>query len=176
MILLYIKLSFDFNLLFQFIPIYSACDGWTNSANESIWNFLIHTSNHKEYLWCLKNLSSEKHTGEFLAKTIEEIIVKIGPENFSAIVSDSGANIRKAREIITEKYKNIINVRCMAHAINLISKDICSTTFANRILTKCNTIITYFKRSHQGGKVKFYLYNFLFNFLIKISFIIKELH
>ena len=68
-------------------------------------------------------------------------MVKIGPVNFSAIVSDSGANIRNARKIITDKYNNILNVRCMAHAINLISKDICSTSFANRILTKCNAII-----------------------------------
>ncbi|GBC47909.2 hypothetical protein GLOIN_2v1762219 [Rhizophagus irregularis DAOM 181602=DAOM 197198] len=43
------------------------------------------------------------------------------------------------------------NVRCIAHASNLISKDICSTSFANQILTKCNTIVTYFKKSHQGG-------------------------
>ncbi|GES77206.1 ribonuclease H-like domain-containing protein [Rhizophagus clarus] len=70
-----------------------SCDGWTNSANESIWNFLIHTSDHEEYLWCLKDLSSESHTGEFLAKTIEEIIEKIGPEKFSALITDSGANI-----------------------------------------------------------------------------------
>jgi Protein of unknown function (DUF 659) len=102
-------------------------------------------------LWCLKDLSSESHTGEFLAKTIEEVMETIGPAKFSAIVSDSGANIRNARQIISEKYQNILNVRCMAHAINLISKDICSTLFANRILTKCNTIVTYFKRSHRGG-------------------------
>ncbi len=36
---------------------------------------------HREYLWCLNDLSSESHTGEFLAKTIEEIIVKVGPVN-----------------------------------------------------------------------------------------------
>lgn len=86
-----------------------------------------------------------------MAKIIDEIIEAIGSEKFSAIVSDSGANIRNARQIIAEKYQNILNVRCMAHAINLISKDICSTSFANRILTKCNTIVTYFKKSHKGG-------------------------
>jgi Protein of unknown function (DUF 659) len=103
-------------------------------------------------------LSSESHTGEFLAKTIEEILSKIGPARFSAIVSDSGANIRNARQIITDKHKNILNVRCMAHAINLMSKDICSTSFANRILTKCNTIVTYFKKSHQGGNLIFFFF------------------
>jgi len=122
-------------------------------ANESIWNFLIHTPKRIEYLWCLKDLSSESHTGKFLAQTIEEILKKIGSSKFSAIVSDSGVNIRNARQIITEKYNNILNMRCMAHAINLISKDVCSTSFANQILTKCNTIVTYFKKSHKGGKL-----------------------
>ncbi|GES88062.1 zinc finger BED domain-containing protein 1-like [Rhizophagus clarus] len=89
-----------------------------------------------------------------LSETIEEIIDKFEPAKFSAIVTDSGANIRNTRQIITEKYKNILNVRYMAHAINLISKDICSTSFANWILTKCNTIVTYFKKSHQGEEAK----------------------
>ncbi len=67
------------------------------------------------------------------------------------IVSDGGANIQNARKIITEKYNNILNVHCIAHLVNLISKDICNTPFANQILTKCNTIVTFFKKSHQGG-------------------------
>lgn len=122
-------------------------------------------------MWCLKDLSSSSHTGEFLANTIEEIIDKFGPAKFSAIVTDSGANIRNARQIITEKYNNILNVRCMAHAINLISKDICSTSFANRILTKCNTIVKYFKKSHQGGNWFSNFIFIIFLFLVLILFI-----
>jgi hypothetical protein len=41
----------------------------------------------------------------------------------------------------------------MAHAINLISKDICNIPFANKILTKCNILVTFFKKSYQAGKV-----------------------
>ncbi|PKY30949.1 hypothetical protein RhiirB3_487798 [Rhizophagus irregularis] len=119
----------------------AALEGGTNAISTSSGQAA------QKYLWCLKDLSSENHTGEFSAKTIEEIIDEIGPANFSAIVTDSGTNIQNARE----KYKNILNMRCMAHAINLISKDICSTSFANRILTKCNTVVTYFNKSHQGG-------------------------
>ena len=39
----------------------------------------------------LKNLSEESHTGVFLAKELEEVIKQVGPENFSAIVSDAEA-------------------------------------------------------------------------------------
>jgi len=42
-----------------------------------------------------------------LAKKIEEVIENIGPNRISAIESDNAANIKKAREIITEKYPRI---------------------------------------------------------------------
>ncbi|GET04510.1 ribonuclease H-like domain-containing protein [Rhizophagus clarus] len=78
-----------------YVKIFVICayDEWTNMANESIWNFLIHISDHKEYLWCLKNLSEESHTGIFLAKEIKDIIKQIDPEKFSTVISDAGANI-----------------------------------------------------------------------------------
>ena len=44
-------------------------------------------------MWCLKNLSDESHTDIFLAKEMDKIIEQIGPEKFSAVVSDGGANI-----------------------------------------------------------------------------------
>jgi len=139
-------------LLINIKYIYLACDGWTNPSGESIWNFVIHTSNHHEYLWSLRNLTSERHTKELLAEEIELIIDYYGSEKFIAIVTDAGANIQAARTIITSKYKHILNVRCIAHAINLISKDICKTPFANKILKYCNTLVTYFKSSHKAGK------------------------
>jgi len=69
-----------------------------------------------------------------LAEEIENIINAIEPSKFSAIVTDAGANIQAARAIITSKYKHIMNIRCMAYAINLISKNICKTPFADKML------------------------------------------
>ncbi|CAG8853174.1 5335_t:CDS:1, partial [Gigaspora margarita] len=54
------------------------CDGWTNNLNESIWNFLIYTPDHCEYLWCLKNLSDQSHTGVLIAEELKKIIETIG--------------------------------------------------------------------------------------------------
>jgi hypothetical protein len=68
-------------------------------------------------------------------------------------VSDSGANIKLARHQITEKYPHIINIRCIAHAINLISKDICKTSFANKVLRQCMILVKYFKSSHLSGNI-----------------------
>ena len=48
----------------------------------------------------------------------------IGIQNFAAIVTDAGSNINLARQIITQKYPHIVNIRCMAHCLNLITKDL----------------------------------------------------
>lgn len=42
-----------------------ACDGWSNASNNSIWNFVIYTPDHCQYLWCLRNLSNEDIPGNF---------------------------------------------------------------------------------------------------------------
>jgi hypothetical protein len=85
---------------------------------------MLLADSRKEYLWSLEDLSSAKHTGQHIANVIDEVIKKVGNENFVAIVSDHGSNVASARRIITEKYPNIINVQCIAHCINLISSDI----------------------------------------------------
>ena len=122
---------------------------------ESIWNFVIHTPDHNEYLWSLRNLTRESHTKNLLAEEIERIIEIIGPSKFSAIVTNAGANVQAARRIVTEKYQHIINIRCIAHAVNLISKDICKTQFTDKMLQRSSTLVNYFKSSHQAGKGTF---------------------
>ncbi len=86
-----------------------------------------------------------------MADQIEEVLNQIGKDKFAAIVTDAGANIKLARHQVTEKYPHIFNIRCIAHAINLISKDICKIAFANRLLKKCMILVTYFKSSHLAG-------------------------
>lgn len=79
------------------------------------------TPSRKEYLYKLVDLSDYSHTSDYLANVIGEVIEKIGSNKISAIVSDNASNVRNARKILQEKYPNIENVRCIAHAINLIA-------------------------------------------------------
>jgi hypothetical protein len=99
-------------------------DGWTSANTTSIYNFIILTPFNQQFLYCLRDFSSSHHTGDFLATEIKKIIDKIGAEKFSAIVTDNASNVRLAREIVTEEYPTILNLRCIAHFINLITKSI----------------------------------------------------
>ena len=99
-------------------------DGWTDPKQQSIWAFMIITPSHKEYLYSLQNFSSDHHTAEFLTKQINKIIMKIGPNKISAIVSDNAANIAAARSKISFKYPTIMNLKCITHCFNLIFQNI----------------------------------------------------
>ncbi|RHZ83610.1 hypothetical protein Glove_89g38 [Diversispora epigaea] len=70
-------------------------DGWTSIKSDSLYNFIIITSERKEYLIALKNFSKESHTGEMLANEIAIIIEKIGSEKFAAVVTDAAANYQE---------------------------------------------------------------------------------
>jgi Protein of unknown function (DUF 659) len=84
---------------------------------------MLITSSRKEYLLKLEDLSSERHTSQYLSTIIEEVISRIGVDKFVAIISDNAANVAGAHQIISQNHPSILNIRCIAHCINLISSD-----------------------------------------------------
>ena len=55
---------------------------------------------------------------------IDNVLQKIGPDKFAAVVTDNASNCAVAWCIISKKYPFIFNTRCMAHCVNLITKDV----------------------------------------------------
>ncbi|RHZ62588.1 hypothetical protein Glove_339g12 [Diversispora epigaea] len=129
-------------------------DGWTSIRSDSLYNFIIITSERKEYLIALKNFSKESHTDEMLANEIAIIIEKIGSEKFAAVVTDAAANCRVAREKIQFSYPHIWNIRCIAHAFNLIASDLVKLDAIKEFITKCNKLCRFF---HDSNKRNAYL-------------------
>ncbi|PKK55581.1 hypothetical protein RhiirC2_802015, partial [Rhizophagus irregularis] len=65
-------------------------------------------------------------------------------------VTNNAANCALARSIISKKYPFIVNTRCIAHCVNLITKDILEHDFLKKVLKSCNEIVKFFNKSHQG--------------------------
>ncbi|RHZ83214.1 hypothetical protein Glove_99g229 [Diversispora epigaea] len=61
----------------------------------------------------------------------------IGIEKFVAVVTDHGANLRVARRIIHETNSFILDLRCMAHAINLVASDFAEIESVKKIISNC---------------------------------------
>ncbi|EXX72572.1 hypothetical protein RirG_068030 [Rhizophagus irregularis DAOM 197198w] len=84
-----------------------------------------------------------------LASEIKDVLQKIGPDKFAAIVTDNAANCALAQSIISEKYPFIVNIHCIAHCVNLITKDVFEHNFPKKVLKSCNKIVKFFNKSHQ---------------------------
>ena len=80
-----------------------------------------------------------------------DVIKQVGVSKFVAIVSDNASNVASARQIITENHPSIINIRCIAHCINLISSDIVKISQANCLIKRANILISYFKHSNLAN-------------------------
>ncbi|PKK63438.1 hypothetical protein RhiirC2_788900 [Rhizophagus irregularis] len=105
-------------------------DSWTTPLGQSLYVFIIITSEKKEYVHSLRNFSKESHT-----------------------VSDHAANIVLAKKLITDQYPHILSMRCIAHHINLLTNDIMKLDWTTKIITECKKIITFFKKSHTVGEL-----------------------
>ena len=127
-------------------------DGWSSPNHRSIRNFTILTSTCKEYIIQLSDLSADSHTSDFITENIKAIINRIGPSKFAAVVSNNGANVWKAREIIQIEYPCIKNIQCISHCINLISYDIVQHSFTNKILKKVNILASFFRSNVIAGR------------------------
>jgi len=81
---------------------------------------------HNKFLYSLYDFSLNSHTSEFLSSKINNVISEIGDDKFAAIVTNNASNMKLARHIVHKTYPKILNLNCIAHCINLISKDILS--------------------------------------------------
>jgi len=72
------------------------CDRWSNIRNESIINFVITTPKPVFY----KSLPTltERHTGDYMAKVMIEIIEEVGPGKVFGIVTENAANMKELGE------------------------------------------------------------------------------
>ncbi len=90
---------------------------------------MIITDNNK-YLYSLCDLSAVSYTSNILENEIDYVISAIGSKNFLAVVSDNASAIANVQKYISEKYSYILNIRCIVHFINLITKDILDNFFS----------------------------------------------
>ncbi|RHZ56855.1 hypothetical protein Glove_396g28 [Diversispora epigaea] len=104
-------------------------------AGQSLYIFLIMTSDGKEYIHSLKNFSKNSYTKEFLKNEIIKVIEEVGTEKFCSIVLDHTSNIILAKNLVSIKYPHIFPIRCIVHHINLLSSDIIKLNWATNIIT-----------------------------------------
>ncbi len=87
------------------------------------------TTDSNEYLYSLHDLSAISHIANILENEIDHVLSTIGSKRFVAVVSDNASAIANVRKHISKKYPHILNIRCIVHFVNLITKDILGNLF-----------------------------------------------
>src|SRR5256714_7327656 len=126
-------------------------DGWAGPNGQSIYAFILILPTGKEYIHSLKDFSLYSYTADFISKEILKVIEDVGCNKFSSVVSDNASTMVTAKKLVNEKYPHILPVRCITHYVNLLTTDIMKHEFSKSTISKCMTIIKYFKRSYKSG-------------------------
>ncbi|CAN6363640.1 unnamed protein product [Urochloa humidicola] len=133
------------------------CDSWTGTTSMSIINFMVHC-NGRLFFHKSINASAEIQNADFLYKEIKKVVVdEIGHENVVQIVTDNGANYKKACGKLIEEYNKIVWQPCAAHTINLMLKDIGKFSEIDDVVSAARRIVKFFhshNRLHDEMKRK----------------------
>jgi hypothetical protein len=95
---------------------------------------------------------------------IEKVVVEIGPEHIVHVVTDNGANYKKACHRLGELYEHITWTPCLAHTVNLMLKDIAERYDHSATIKQCKQISSWL---HNHGQLNTMMRNAIGGELVK---------
>lgn len=125
-------------------------DMWTDINNRSYINVIACSPKGAVFLRSFER-SSEKKTGYFLRDILESVITEIGAENVVQVIFDNASNYGLAGNLLMETYPHIIKVKCVAHGVQLLLKDMHDGVgWMKKIFEKSKCIVDYM---HSHGLI-----------------------
>ncbi|CAG8776803.1 15142_t:CDS:1, partial [Racocetra fulgida] len=83
--------------LFKAKNITLCVDGWSSLLKQSIYAFVIITNERKQYIYSLQDFSKFFHTASFNSEKMIEVLENVGPEKFTAIISNAESSMVAAK-------------------------------------------------------------------------------
>lgn len=106
-------------------------DGWSNARREALINYLVATPRGAKFL--RSTFGDGAKDAEYMRQDLLKVLTEVGIDKVVVVVTDSAKVNQKALKLVTAEHKHITWVRCTAHAINLIFKDISKLDWALKI-------------------------------------------
>ncbi|CAJ0748441.1 7948_t:CDS:2, partial [Entrophospora sp. SA101] len=95
-------------------------DGWTSPAGQSLYIFVIMTSDRKEYVHSLKKFSKDSHTGNFLCTEISRVLNEVdeiksayqelNETEFEQVVIQSNLHFSELINVDDEELQNVLGI------------------------------------------------------------------
>lgn len=128
-------------------------DGWSNTNNQHIVNYMIASPNMKPVFWSSKNTSGYSNNGRYISDCINNTIrdIEIATKKngiVCSIVTDNASSMKKAWEYVEEENVGVICNGCAAHGFNLLMGDVLLIEIISDILTKATSIAKFIRKSY----------------------------
>ncbi|CAI5533497.1 unnamed protein product [Closterium sp. Naga37s-1] len=124
-----------------------ACDGWTDSKGRLQLNFLAVNAIASVFLFGV-DCGTEKKGAEFIAGHLKTAMVMVGTENVVGLLMDGASANVNAASIIALDYPKVQWIRCAAHSLNLMMKDIGQLDWAKDTIDRAQQLISTLKNAH----------------------------
>jgi hypothetical protein len=130
-------------------------DGWSNSRNQHIVNFMALVDQHPPVLLKAFETTGTAQTGAAIAECIIEVILSLGEHRVASVVTDTASCMKKAWKLVEARFPHIYTNGCASHVLNLLAKDICKLEDFPVILQEATDIVNFIrKRSKLRQRLK----------------------
>ncbi|CAI5478905.1 unnamed protein product [Closterium sp. Yama58-4] len=136
------------------IGVCIASDGWTDGQERPQLNFLAVNTQASVFLFGV-DCGSDKKTGLFIAEHLKTAINMVGSDNVVGVLMDGASSCVSAANIIKDDFPKIQYIRCAAHSLNNLIKDIGARPWAAKTIEDAQGTISTLKNSHWvTGKLR----------------------
>jgi hypothetical protein len=108
-------------------------------------NFVVTTP--EPFFFKTLGTKTERHTAEYMATKMEDVMTEVGIEKFGGVVTDNASVMVNATSILKEKYSHIAVYTCAAHTLHLIIGDITKLKSVKDMVDTCKTIVEEINKS-----------------------------
>ena len=98
-------------------------DGWSDKRGRHLINFLVNSPEGTFFLESV-DASSVCHDGDMIVDFLDKRILDVGKENVVQVITDNGANYKKAGHLLMERMPTLYWSPCACHCLDLMLEDI----------------------------------------------------
>ena len=120
-------------------------DGWSNPRNELIINYLAATEDDVLFIRSV-NTTVDRHTGQYLADELQEVIEELGSEKVIALTTDNAANMKSSWQLLKQKKPRLITIGCCSHYMNLCANEVIQLPLVAEVWQQSLEVAKWFKR------------------------------
>ncbi|MBA0738622.1 hypothetical protein Gogos_011954, partial [Gossypium gossypioides] len=110
------------------------CDGWKETRNQHIINFLIYNRRGAIFKKSIDASSVTSRTAEYYFNIMDKMVDEIGKEFIFQFVTDNEAMIKVGGKMLMQKRMHLYCSACFAHCLDLILEEIGNRKSVRRVL------------------------------------------